>query len=81
MITLGAGLLAGLFGGSVIVETIFSIPGLGQLLYDADGDWRRGTITMGTINIAGDGSLKKENISFGGTTGGGLGRPSSAGQA
>ena len=49
-----------------------------QLLYDADGDWRKGTISMGTLNIASNGSLKKENISFGGTTGGGLGTPSSA---
>lgn len=49
-----------------------------QLLYDADGDWRRGTITMGTLNIAGSGSLTKDNISFGGTTGGGVGTPSSA---
>jgi hypothetical protein len=49
-----------------------------QLLYDADGDWRRGTITMGTLNIAGNGSLSKDNISFGGTTGGGVGSPSSA---
>lgn len=35
MITLGSGLLASLFGGSIIVEQIFSIPGLGQLLLDA----------------------------------------------
>jgi hypothetical protein len=49
-----------------------------QLLYDADGDWRRGTITMGTLNIAGNGSLSKDNIAFGGTTGGGVGTPSSA---
>jgi len=49
-----------------------------QLLYDADGDWRRGTITMGSLNIAGNGSLSKDNIAFGGTTGGGVGTPSSA---
>ena len=49
-----------------------------QLLYDADGDWRRGAISMGTLNIAGNGSLSKDNISFGGTTGGGVGTPSSA---
>ena len=49
-----------------------------QLLYDADGDWRRGTITMGTLNIAGNGGLSKDNIAFGGTTGGGVGTPSSA---
>jgi peptide/nickel transport system permease protein len=35
MITLGSGLLAALFGGFVIVERIFSIPGLGSLLIDA----------------------------------------------
>jgi len=49
-----------------------------QLLYDADGDWRKGTISMGTLNIAGNGSLSKDNIAFGGTTGGGVGTPSSA---
>lgn len=49
-----------------------------QLLYDADGDWRRGTITMGTLNIAGNGNITKANIAFGGTTGGGVGTPSSA---
>ena len=51
-----------------------------QLLYDADGDWRSGTISMGTLNIAGSGTLTKANLSFGGTTGGGVGSPSSAGQ-
>lgn len=35
MVTILAGLLPGLIGGSVIVETIFSIPGLGQLGYEA----------------------------------------------
>jgi len=35
MITLGAGLLAELFGGFVFVEYVFSIPGLGTLLLDA----------------------------------------------
>jgi peptide/nickel transport system permease protein len=35
MITLGAGLLSELFGGFLIVENIFSIPGLGTLLLDA----------------------------------------------
>jgi peptide/nickel transport system permease protein len=35
MITLASGLLASLFGGFVIVEYIFSIPGLGSLLLDA----------------------------------------------
>ncbi len=35
LITLSAGLLAELFGGVLIVEMIFSIPGLGSLLLDA----------------------------------------------
>ena len=35
MITLGAGLLAELFSGVLIVELLFSIPGLGWLLLDA----------------------------------------------
>lgn len=35
MITLGSGLLAELFGGVLIVEMLFSIPGLGWLLLDA----------------------------------------------
>jgi peptide/nickel transport system permease protein len=35
MITLGSGLLAELFSGALIVELIFSIPGLGWLMLDA----------------------------------------------
>ena len=35
MVTILADLLPGLIGGSVIIETIFSIPGLGQLGYEA----------------------------------------------
>ena len=35
LITLMAGLLPGLFGGSVILEQIFSIPGMGKLAYDS----------------------------------------------
>jgi peptide/nickel transport system permease protein len=35
MVTILAGILPGIIGGSVIVETIFSIPGLGQLGYEA----------------------------------------------
>jgi peptide/nickel transport system permease protein len=34
-VTLLAALLPGLIGGSVIIETIFSIPGLGQLGYES----------------------------------------------
>ena len=35
MVTILASILPGLIGGSVIIETIFSIPGLGQLGYQA----------------------------------------------
>jgi peptide/nickel transport system permease protein len=35
MVTILAGILPGLIGGSVIIETIFSIPGLGQLGYES----------------------------------------------
>jgi len=35
IITLFAGLLPGLIGGSVIIETIFSIPGMGRLGFEA----------------------------------------------
>lgn len=35
MVTLVAGVLPGLIGGSVLIESIFSIPGLGQLGYQA----------------------------------------------
>jgi peptide/nickel transport system permease protein len=35
MITILASILPGLIGGSIIIETIFSIPGLGQLGYQA----------------------------------------------
>ena len=51
MITLGSGLLASLFGGSVIVEQIFSIPGLGQLLLDA-AIQRDAPLVMGSTIIS-----------------------------
>lgn len=35
IVTLFAGLLPGLIGGSVIIETIFSIPGMGRLGFEA----------------------------------------------
>ena len=35
LITIAAGIIPGLLGGSVIVESIFSIPGMGQLMIDA----------------------------------------------
>jgi peptide/nickel transport system permease protein len=34
-VTILAELLPGLIGGSVIIETVFSIPGMGQLGFDA----------------------------------------------
>jgi peptide/nickel transport system permease protein len=51
MITLGSGLLADLFGSSVIVETIFSIPGLGLLLFDAAKN-QDGPLIMGSTVIS-----------------------------
>lgn len=35
LVTILAGILPGMIGGSVIIETIFSIPGLGQLGYES----------------------------------------------
>ena len=35
IVTLMADLLPGLIGGSIVIETIFSIPGMGQLSYEA----------------------------------------------
>jgi peptide/nickel transport system permease protein len=35
MVTILAGILPGLIGGAVLIERIFSIPGLGQLGYQA----------------------------------------------
>jgi len=35
MVTIVAGILPGLIGGSVIIERMFSIPGIGQLGYQA----------------------------------------------
>lgn len=51
IITLLAGLLPGLIGGSIIVESIFSIPGLGQLAFQAllERDY---PIIMGELTIA-----------------------------
>jgi peptide/nickel transport system permease protein len=51
MITLGSGLLAELFGSSVIVETIFSIPGIGLLLLDAARQ-QDGPLIMGSTVIS-----------------------------
>jgi hypothetical protein len=43
-----------------------------QLMFDADGNWSQGSISLGTVNVAG-GSLNKSNFAFGSTTGNGLG--------
>jgi peptide/nickel transport system permease protein len=51
MITLGAGLLAELFGGFVFVEYIFSIPGLGMLLLEA-AKQQDGPLLMGATVIS-----------------------------
>ena len=51
MITLGAGLLAELFGGFLVVEYIFSIPGLGALLLEAAVQ-QDGPLLMGSTVIS-----------------------------
>lgn len=48
-----------------------------QLMYDADGDWSRGSISFGTVNTSGP--LSKDNFRFGSTTGAGMGTPSGTG--
>lgn len=48
-----------------------------QLMFDADGNWSQGAISMGTVNVAG-GALTKSNFAFGATTGNGLGEAPSA---
>ena len=48
-----------------------------QLMYDADGDWRRGSISFGTVNTSGP--LTKDNFRFGSTTGAGMGTPAGTG--
>ena len=41
LITVGGSILPGLLAGSVIVERIFNLPGMGNLIYEASvsGDW------------------------------------------
>ncbi len=51
MITLGAGLLAELFGGFLVVEYIFSIPGLGMLALEA-AKQQDGPLLMGSTVIS-----------------------------
>jgi peptide/nickel transport system permease protein len=53
IVTLMAGLLPGLIAGSVIVEYIFSIPGIGQLtvtaLYSRDYPMMMFSVALGTV--------------------------------
>lgn len=51
MITLGSGLLASLFSGALIVELIFSIPGLGWLMLEAAVE-RDAPLLMGSTVIS-----------------------------
>lgn len=48
IVTMVGGWLPSLIGGTVIIETVFSIPGMGRLLVDAIGD-RDYTIVSGVI--------------------------------
>lgn len=47
-----------------------------QLMFDADGNWSSGSISLGTVNV--NGSLTKSNFAFGSTTGNGLGEAPTA---
>ena len=46
-----------------------------QLLYDADGDWSSGSISMGIINIDNGAGFNHSNVRFGSATGEGMGTP------
>jgi len=61
----------------IVVDTLADIKSLGmgapsiayatdthQLMFDADGDWKQGSISLGTINIDNVADLKKSNFSF-----------------
>ena len=48
-----------------------------QLMFDADGSWSQGSISLGTVNVA-SGALTKSNFAFGSTTGNGLGEAPTA---
>lgn len=37
-----------------------------QLMFDADGDWSKGSRSLGTVNMADPGALNKSSIQFGG---------------
>ncbi|MFD1542069.1 ABC transporter permease [Nonomuraea guangzhouensis] len=53
VITLFSVWLAGLLGGSVVVEVIFSIPGMGRLLYESVVNNDVPTIQAGVISLVG----------------------------
>lgn len=47
-----------------------------QLMYDGDGDWSGGSISLGTVNV--NGALSKANFRFGSDSGDSLGYPNTA---
>jgi hypothetical protein len=61
----------------IVIDTLAEIKSLGmgspsiayatdthQLMFDADGDWKQGSISIATINIDNTNDLKKSNFSF-----------------
>ena len=61
----------------VVVDTLAEIKTLGigapsmayatdthQLMFDADGDWRQGSVSLGTVNMNNTSDLKKSNFAF-----------------
>lgn len=81
---------AGSNGIAVVVGSLADIQKLGigtaylayatdtrQFMYDADGDWRGGSVSFGTVNT--DGPLTKANLRFGSTTAAAMGAPSGKG--
>ena len=52
MLTMLGFLLPGLVGGSVLVETIFALPGLGQLMVEAVGG-RDVPVVLGLTRLSG----------------------------
>ena len=53
VVTLLALWLAGLMGGSVVVEVIFAIPGMGRLMYEAVVDKDVPMLQAGLVSIVG----------------------------
>ena len=61
----------------VVVDTLSEIKSLGigapsmayatdthQLMFDADGDWKQGSVSLGTVNMTNASDLKKSNFAF-----------------